>query len=90
VIPVLNLMFLATIACGAIMAPWLGPRIAVYGALPVVFLSVGRAARMTLGARRFSLRDLRANFAIAFVYDVARALALVFRSTHGWRRSAGT
>jgi glycosyltransferase involved in cell wall biosynthesis len=89
VIPVLNLMFLATIVCGAVMAPWLGPRIAVYGALPVVLLSVGRAARMTFGAGRFALRDLRANFAIALVYDVARALALVFRTTHGLRRSAG-
>ncbi|HEX4347316.1 MAG TPA: glycosyltransferase [Vicinamibacterales bacterium] len=89
VVPVANLVFVAAILAGIATAVFGGWRLALmavggFGALVSV-----RAARMSAGTRG-SWRTVPADFAVAAVYDIGRALALVARASHKARReSAG-
>jgi hypothetical protein len=51
-------------------------------------LALLRAARMSLGRPGLTLAGALANVTVAAVYDLARALSLVFRATHRTRREA--
>jgi hypothetical protein len=91
-IPLFDLLCLSTVIVGAVgvifapaargLAIWL----VVAGAAGFMSFSILRAARMTLSGCPVTPREIASNFAVACVYDLARALALVFRVTHKTRR----
>lgn len=85
VIPVVDL-FCLLVLCAS---PLLGIRIGLGAATIVVALAALRALRMRARETTPSVSSLVQNVIVAFVYDVARALALIVRATHRTRREAG-
>ncbi|HWW89111.1 MAG TPA: glycosyltransferase [Vicinamibacterales bacterium] len=91
-IPVIDLLCLATVLIGAlalVVAPtarWPVTWLVVVAAAGFMSFSLLRTARMTMGGGRVTPGEIVSNFAVACVYDLARALALVFRVTHQTRR----
>jgi hypothetical protein len=84
-IPIVNLVALATATAGIVS----GSRTAA-GIATLVFVTFAaiRAVRMGLGRSRLTPGDIAANFVVAAVYELARALSLVARATHRARREA--
>jgi glycosyltransferase involved in cell wall biosynthesis len=80
-IPFVDLALMAVAAAGVMTAPWRGLRMTAIALATVCALSGVRASRMM---RRLPTKPRAAAkaFAVAVVYDVARALALVVRSRH--------
>jgi hypothetical protein len=88
-IPVANLVLLAVVLSGLLMAPWGGLRAVLAAAAGIAALITLRAIRMTVKGGLRGLRDAPANFVVAAVYEMARALALVARASHRVRRERG-
>jgi GT2 family glycosyltransferase len=86
VIPIVNMIFLTAVVVGTMMAPWLGAGLVLVGGSGFLLLASLRAVRMTLRAERSALWELAPNMAVACIYDLARALALVSGATHRRRR----
>ncbi len=89
-IPVIDLAMLLLVLAGLAATPWslAGGFSLVIAALAVVTAFVAlRVARMSLGLTMaaVSVRQLSQSFAVAAVYDTARALALVARASHKTR-----
>jgi glycosyl transferase family 2 len=87
VIPVLNLCFLLSMFAAVVVAPWTAVDATAIAAAGLLAAALFRTARM---ARHSSAQDrllnVPANFVVACVYELARALALVARATHRTRR----
>jgi len=82
-IPVIDLTCIAAIC----VAPWTGLRTVLGSALVIAALVGLRAVRMTRRRPHSSaITQVIQNVAVAAVYDLARALALVARATHRTRR----
>jgi hypothetical protein len=64
---------------------WRFPVLAVEGTLLLTSL---RAARMLFRIRRFDPVTIVRAFAVALVYDISRALALIVRTPHRVRQNA--
>jgi glycosyltransferase involved in cell wall biosynthesis len=86
VIPIVNIIFLTAVVVGTTVVPWLGARLVLAGGCGFLLLASLRAVRMTLRAERPVLWELAPNMAVACIYDLARALALVSGATHRRRR----
>ena len=87
VIPLVILLMM-TIGIGSILAlpgSWRLLALAVVG--PLLLTSL-RAGRMLARIRRFDALTMVRAFAVALVYDVSRALALVVRTPHRVRQNA--
>jgi hypothetical protein len=80
-IPIVDLVCLVLIAG----AYWTGFGVALASAVTFAGLAAMRALKMSAG-RAVTAGDVAANFVVAAVYDVARALSLVARATHRTRR----
>jgi len=87
-IPVFNLMCLILVAGGAIGWPWTGSLPFVVGLAGLGATLAVRVLRMTSGSRMSLGAELAGTAAVASAYELARALALVFRATHQTRRGA--
>lgn len=85
-IPMFNLVCLALIAAGAIALPWWGPRPLLAGVGGLVATMSLRIVRVVAGRSVPSAAEFAGTAAVASAYEVARALALVFRATHRSRR----
>ena len=88
VIPVFNLGCLILVAVGAIGWPWTGPVPVILGLAGLGATLALRVFRMLSGANALSGVELAGTAAVASAYELARALALVFRATHQTRRGA--
>jgi hypothetical protein len=88
--PIANLCALAAIVVGLATLPFGGALVTVAGAAVSVLLTAVRAASLLWQAEPLPLDATRVGQAVAVagVYDMARALALVVRSGHNTRRSA--
>jgi len=90
VIPVLVLLSLAF----AVAGPLVLPVSRTAAAAPLLLIAAGasalRAARMWVRLARRSLVTGVQALAVAIVYEIARALALVVRAPHSWRRAVAT
>jgi hypothetical protein len=82
IVPVVGLLCLGA-ALGAL---WFGAWLGAIAAVTFVALAALRAARMTWARRPSGPIDFVRCLAVAAVYDLARALALVVRGTHRTRR----
>ena len=88
-IPVAQLALLALAVVALLLTPWrstFGPGVAALAA--IVGLSGLRAARLFIRLPERSITDGARAYAVALVYDLARALALVARPGHALRRRA--
>jgi GT2 family glycosyltransferase len=81
-IPMVNLVALAAATVGLLA----GFRTAGLALLIVAAFAAVRAVRMGIGRGRLTPSDVGANFVVAAVYEIARALSLVVRGTHRARR----
>ncbi len=86
VAPVLQLAGLAVAAASLWFAGTLWALAAVVALLPCAAVPALRAARMSARVGRWNPREVADNVVVAFVYDMARALALVSFAGHGVRR----
>jgi len=86
VIPVFNLGCLILVAVGAIGWPWTGPVPVILGLSGLGATLALRVFRMLSGTNALSGVELAGTAAVASAYELARALALVFRATHQTRR----
>jgi Glycosyl transferase family 2 len=84
-IPMAQLACLIGIAIGAILEPFVGVTTILAASAGFAALTALHAARM-LAAAPVSPGDVPVVVGVAVVYDCARALALVWRATHGTRR----
>jgi GT2 family glycosyltransferase len=87
-IPLIDLAALMVTAACVVVAPFEVVRLAALSAAVIGALASLRAARIVACRRAFGVADLLQSFAVACVYDLARALALVLRTTHDTRRAA--
>jgi Glycosyl transferase family 2 len=90
-VPVIDLAAMAAVALGAVTLPIAGRAsvIAIVIAASVMLgLSALRAAR-AFASGTLALADLPRGFAVAVVWDAARALALVWPAPHHGRRRTG-
>lgn len=87
-IPPLHLVSFATLGVGLLAAPVVGPMAAVAAAAVAAGLTATRTARLLIRVASSDgrLRHLPSAFAVAAVYDAARAFALVARANHDVRR----
>lgn len=85
-IPVFNLTCLALLVIGLVGSPWWGFWPSVAGAAGIVATTSLRIVRLAAGRSVSSAADLAGTAAVASAYELARALALVFRATHRTRR----
>jgi GT2 family glycosyltransferase len=83
-IPMANL---TALGCGAVALAVDLPVVALVACSSVLGLAALRAGRMILGRRATIARAAQA-FIVAITYDLARALALLVRSSHRARRAA--
>ena len=86
-VPILTLLLMGLTIIGILAAAWGGPRLILTSLLGLASLGVLRALRMMhsdLGNTRW--RHLIQDFAVACTYEVARALALIWRASHRTRR----
>jgi hypothetical protein len=89
-IPVLNLAGVGLVIGGAVVWPWVGPRPSLAGAGILVTTTLLRTARLLAAGPIRSVAEVGGAALVASAYEIARALALVFRATHRTRReSAG-
>jgi len=88
VIPVLDLIAGATVAVGVLSRSVEGAAAAAAAIAAFAGLSALRTARIAAARRRFGFADICQSLAVALVYDLARALALVLRTPHSMRRAA--
>jgi GT2 family glycosyltransferase len=86
-IPVFDVVLLTAGLAGLVLAPRTeGVRLTLACAAAILALVSLRCLRLTLNGRSRAARDVAANFLVAGVYDIARALALVVRVSHRTRR----
>ncbi len=89
-IPVFNLAGVALVVTGAVVWPWVGFLPFVAGATMLVGTTLLRTMRLLSGGPALPAGEVWGTAVIASAYEIARALALVFRATHRTRReSAG-
>lgn len=88
-IPMVNLGALGLGILGMLTVPYGGGRMLLAAGVTIGAVSALRAARMMARQTRFGAIDALGAFAVACVYDVARALALVIRAPHHRTRQAG-
>jgi len=84
--PIIQLFGLALAALAFLMAGTNGLVIVSLGLLPSAVVPALRAARMSGRIAPSSAREIAGNAAVAFVYDLARAVAIVAFAGHGVRR----
>ena len=80
---------LAALAAGPVLALWSGQ--ARWLLLPLLTFAATitlRASRMSRAASARAVRDVLENCAVASTYEMARAVAMVARASHGVRRGA--
>jgi GT2 family glycosyltransferase len=65
---------------------WRVPGVALLALAPLALVPIARAVRMSAAAGKWDARQLLENAAVAFVYDMARACALVTFAEHSVRR----
>jgi GT2 family glycosyltransferase len=82
VVPMIQLAGLATAIPVFASGGGTGMALACVALLPLAVIPLLRAARMSLRTHCFEARAFRNNVAVAFVYDLARALAVVAFATH--------
>ncbi len=87
-IPITDLLLLAGAVVGVATFSLAGLAAATAAVMPVVALSLARAAMMNRRRESRTPSDFLQLVPIAFVYDVSRALALVARGGHQIRRRA--
>jgi len=87
-IPVIHLVALAVILAGLVTAPLGGAMMAAVALAAIPLVSSLRALRILSIRRRFGAVAVAQSFAVAIVYDLARAAAIVLRTGHGTRRVA--
>jgi GT2 family glycosyltransferase len=85
-IPVLQLFGLMVALGSLLLAGKAGVAAAAAALSPLAVLPAARAARMAWNNSGQSSRDFLGNAAVAYVYDTARALALVAFARHSVRR----
>ncbi len=85
VIPIANLAFLALVVAGLVVAPFGYGWLALAGLAGFAATVALRAARMSVHQGTSALAQLPANIAVAATYELARAVSLVTRATHGTR-----
>jgi glycosyl transferase family 2 len=88
VIPMIDLAAVAVAATGVLSMSMGGAAVAAGAAATIAGLASLRAARIVASRRRFGVGDICQSLAVAAVYDMARALALVSRAPHEARRAA--
>jgi hypothetical protein len=81
-IPMGSLLAIATAFLGVLLIPSGAGWIALVAVLFLGALSALRAGRMLRRLDRFGWREAFQAYAVALTYDIARALALVFRAAH--------
>jgi hypothetical protein len=84
--PILQLAGLVLTPLGLSMPGTRGWLVGSLGLLPSALVPALRAARMSGRAGRSGVREIAGNAVVAFVYDLARAVALVAFAGHGIRR----
>jgi GT2 family glycosyltransferase len=87
-IPVVHLVAVAAVVAGVVTAPLGGALLAAVAIAAIPLVSSLRAVRILASRRRFGAVAVAQSFAIALVYDLARAAAIVLRTGHGTRRAA--
>jgi GT2 family glycosyltransferase len=85
-IPMVHLSGIVVAALSSAVGGVAGLTAASVALTPLALAPVARALRMTRNAPDQSIRTMIDNTAVAFVYDLARALALVAFARHGVRR----
>ena len=88
-IPMLDVAALGVALIGALAWPIGGSRLLIAAAVTMGGFSALRAGVMVSRSARVGARDTLAALAVACVYDVARALALVVRAPHHRGRQPG-
>jgi glycosyltransferase involved in cell wall biosynthesis len=84
-IPVAELALVAAVGVGVFLAPFIGPRLFFTAMTLLALLVAARAVRMVMGMRAPGPLQVAQAIAVAAVYDLARAFALVSRVTHRTR-----
>jgi GT2 family glycosyltransferase len=87
-ISLLCLLLLVGLTVGLLTLAWTGPWVALLAATGLLAIAGARATRMTFSDRAWRVADLIGSFAVALIYELARALALIVRTGHGTRRRA--
>jgi glycosyltransferase involved in cell wall biosynthesis len=86
VAPIIQLAGLALASLGFLVPSPAGPFLASLGLLPSAVVPAIRAARMSGRATQRNSREIADNAIVAFVYDLARAVALIAFAGYGVRR----
>jgi GT2 family glycosyltransferase len=86
-VPMMQLAGLLLAAAGLVVRGPLGVGFVAAGVAPLLAVPGARAAMMTRRAHAPGAGEYGRNAVVAFVYDLARALALVAFAGHGLRRS---
>jgi hypothetical protein len=90
VIPVLELFMLAIAIAGLAALPLTGVRVTAAALGVLTFLVALRTARIVMRTPGASPADIAQAFAVAAVYDLARAIALIARGSHKARAQTAT
>ena len=85
-IPIVQLGGLAVAAASSAIGGLAGAMTASLALTPMALVPAARAVRMTVNHGHWGAQQLAGDAAVAFVYDLARALALVTFASHGVRR----
>ena len=85
-IPIANLLAISAVAIGIVTVPFGGVWVSIAGAAVFVSLASLRALRLLSRWRNGNRRNWMDAWLVAATYDLARALALVSRASHGLRR----
>jgi len=87
--PVVQLIGLALALSAFVINGRAALLLATLGLAPIALLPILRAARMSWPLYSVGVRQLADNVVVAFVYDLARALALVVFADYSARRQSG-
>jgi hypothetical protein len=86
IVPLIQLAGLAAAIPALVIGGRAGVALAGAALMPLAVIPLLRAARMSVRIHCFEARAFCDNVAVAFVYDLARALAVLAFATHEVRR----